>query len=186
MADERKDIGRTDAPDRNPDPITGTPGSHPIGTGVGAAAGGAAGVAAGAAAGAAMGSVVPGPGNIVGGAVGAVVGAVAGGLAAKGSLKRSIRLKRTNTGATSTASVRTIGRVQITTNMLRRIDTDTRRLAATWGNPGTRWKRISNATGTTAAASRRWIGIEPVNPRAMRGIERPSASPARRTAEVTT
>src|SRR5688500_1052112 len=32
MADEREDIGRTDAPDRNPDPITKAPGSHPIGT----------------------------------------------------------------------------------------------------------------------------------------------------------
>ena len=59
--------------DRNPDPITGEPGSHPVGTGLGAAAGGAA---AGAAAGA-----IGGP---VGAAVGAVVGGVAGGLAGKG------------------------------------------------------------------------------------------------------
>jgi uncharacterized protein YcfJ len=58
--------------DTNPDPITGAPGSHPIGTGLGAAAGG---LAAGAAAGA-----VAGP---VGAAVGAVVGAVAGGLGGK-------------------------------------------------------------------------------------------------------
>src|SRR3954463_13774531 len=58
--------------DRNPDPITGAPGSHPIGTGVGAAGAGAAGAAIGA---------VAGP---VGAAVGAVVGAVAGGLAGKG------------------------------------------------------------------------------------------------------
>jgi uncharacterized protein (TIGR02271 family) len=58
--------------DTNPDPITGAPGSHPVGTGVGAAGGGAAG--------AAIGSAV-GP---VGTAVGAVVGAVAGGLAGKG------------------------------------------------------------------------------------------------------
>jgi len=76
MADNRRDVSRTDAPDRNPDPITGTPGSHPVGTGVGAAAAGAAG--------AAIGSVVPGAGTVVGGAVGAVVGAVAGGLAGKG------------------------------------------------------------------------------------------------------
>src|SRR5688572_33242588 len=59
--------------DTNPDPITGEPGAHPIGTGLGAAAGGAA---AGAAAGA-----VGGP---VGAAVGAIVGGVAGGLAGKG------------------------------------------------------------------------------------------------------
>ena len=59
--------------DSNPDPITGAPGSHPVGTGVGAAAGG---MAAGAAAG-----TVAGP---VGTAVGAAVGAVVGGLAGKG------------------------------------------------------------------------------------------------------
>jgi hypothetical protein len=58
---------------RNPDPITGEPGSHPVGTGIGAAAGGAA-------AGAATGSFA-GP---VGTAVGAAVGAVVGGLAGKG------------------------------------------------------------------------------------------------------
>lgn len=59
-------------PDANRDPITGTPGAHPVGTGVGALAGGAA-------AGAAVGTVA-GP---VGTAVGAAVGAVAGGLAGK-------------------------------------------------------------------------------------------------------
>jgi hypothetical protein len=57
--------------DTNPDPITGAPGSHPVGTGIGAAGGGAAGAAIGA---------VAGP---VGAAVGAVVGAVAGGLGGK-------------------------------------------------------------------------------------------------------
>lgn len=57
----------------NRDPITGTPGSHPVGTGVGALAGGAA-------TGAAVGTVA-GP---VGTAIGAAVGAVAGGLAGKG------------------------------------------------------------------------------------------------------
>lgn len=58
--------------DTNPDPITGEPGSHPIGTGVGAAAAGATGAAIGA---------VGGP---VGVAIGAAVGAIAGGLAGKG------------------------------------------------------------------------------------------------------
>lgn len=58
---------------RNPDPITGAPGSHPVGTGLGAAAGGIA-------AGAAVGSVA-GP---VGTAIGAAAGAVVGGLAGKG------------------------------------------------------------------------------------------------------
>lgn len=79
----RTDAGRTDRDrgrDSNPDPITGAPGSHPIGTGVGAAGGGAAGAAAGAA----IGSVVPGIGTVVGGVVGAVVGATGGGLAGKG------------------------------------------------------------------------------------------------------
>jgi hypothetical protein len=56
----------------NPDPITGEPGSHPIGTGVGAASGGAAGASIGA---------VGGP---IGAAVGAVVGAVAGAYAGHG------------------------------------------------------------------------------------------------------
>jgi len=61
--------------DRNAhrDPITGAPGSHPVGTGLGAAAGG---LAAGAAAG-----TVAGP---VGTVVGAAVGAIAGGLAGNG------------------------------------------------------------------------------------------------------
>src|SRR4030095_2632711 len=57
--------------DANRDPITGTPGAHPVGTGVGAAGGAAAGAAIGA---------VAGP---VGAAVGLVVGAVTGGLAGK-------------------------------------------------------------------------------------------------------
>lgn len=70
--------------DANPDPITGAPGSHPVGTGLGAAAGGAAGVAAGAAAGAAIGATTTGPAAPIGAVVGAVVGAVAGGLAGKG------------------------------------------------------------------------------------------------------
>jgi len=69
-----RDVDRTDR-DANPDPITGTPGSHPVSTGVGAAAAGAAG--------AAIGSVVPGIGTAIGGVVGAVVGAVGGGLAGK-------------------------------------------------------------------------------------------------------
>jgi hypothetical protein len=61
----------------NPDPITGAPGSHPVGTGVGAAGGGLAGAAIGAA--------VGGP---IGGVVGGAVGAVSGGLAGKGVAER--------------------------------------------------------------------------------------------------
>ena len=57
--------------DANRDPITGAPGSHPVGTGVGAAVGG---IAAGAAAGSVAGPV----GTVVGAAVGAVVGGLAG------------------------------------------------------------------------------------------------------------
>ncbi|WP_143325922.1 hypothetical protein [Vandammella animalimorsus] len=60
--------------DANPDPITGEPGAHPVGTGVGAAGG--------AAAGAAIGTMVAGP---VGTLVGGVIGAVSGGLAGKGA-----------------------------------------------------------------------------------------------------
>jgi uncharacterized protein (TIGR02271 family) len=62
----------SESKDSNRDPITGAPGSHPVGTGVGAAGGGAAGAAIGS---------VAGP---VGTVAGAVIGAVAGGLAGKG------------------------------------------------------------------------------------------------------
>lgn len=58
--------------DANLDPITGAPGSHPIGTGLGAAGGGTTG--------ALIGAMVGGP---VGAVVGAAVGSVAGGLAGK-------------------------------------------------------------------------------------------------------
>src|ERR1700712_2744344 len=57
----------------NKDPLSGTPGAHPVGVGVGAAAGGMA-------AGAAIGTVA-GP---LGTAVGAAVGAIVGGLRGKG------------------------------------------------------------------------------------------------------
>jgi phage tail tape-measure protein len=59
-------------PERNPDPLTGAAGSHPIGTGVGAGGG--------ALAGAVIGTAVAGP---VGTAIGGVVGAVVGGFAGK-------------------------------------------------------------------------------------------------------
>jgi len=58
--------------DANRDPITKTPGAHPVGTGIGAVGGATAGAAIGA---------VGGP---VGAAVGLVAGAVVGGLAGKG------------------------------------------------------------------------------------------------------
>ena len=57
--------------DANRDPITGAPGSHPVGTGLGALLGGAA-------AGAAAGTVVGPVGTVIGAAVGAVVGGLAG------------------------------------------------------------------------------------------------------------
>ncbi len=64
-----------DNPDRdtNPDPLTGEPGSHPVGTGAGTAGGGLTGAAVGAA--------IAGP---VGAAVGAVVGGVAGAYSGRG------------------------------------------------------------------------------------------------------
>lgn len=71
---------KTNDSSENRDSLSGTPGSHPVGTGVGAATGGLAGGAAGAAAGAAAGS----PGGPVGAVAGIAVGAVAGGLAGKG------------------------------------------------------------------------------------------------------
>lgn len=75
MATERRETKEVHVEgDANRDPITGTPGSHPVGTGLGAGAVGAA--AAGAAVGLGAGPV--------GAAIGAAVGAVAGGLAGKG------------------------------------------------------------------------------------------------------
>jgi hypothetical protein len=72
MNKQEQTLGYDDnSPDQNRDPLTGTPGAHPVGTGVGAAGG--------AAAGAALGSMA-GP---LGAVVGIVAGAVAGGLAGK-------------------------------------------------------------------------------------------------------
>ncbi|MEK7953268.1 hypothetical protein [Luteolibacter soli] len=56
---------------QNPDPLTGEPGSHPLGTGLGAAGGAAAGAAIGA---------LAGP---VGLTIGGAIGAIAGGLGGK-------------------------------------------------------------------------------------------------------
>lgn len=75
MTNPSMDNDRTKSANR--DPITGAPGSHPVGTGIGAATGG---IAGGIGAGALAGSM----GGPVGTAIGAVVGAVAGGLAGKG------------------------------------------------------------------------------------------------------
>ncbi len=63
----------TNDPKRNSDPITGEPGSHPVGTGVGAAGGGLTGAAVGAA--------IGGP---AGAAIGALVGGVAGAFGGRG------------------------------------------------------------------------------------------------------
>lgn len=61
-----------DQNDANRDPISGEPGSHPLGTGVGAVGAGTVGTV--------IGGVVGGP---IGAVVGAVVGSVVGGLAGK-------------------------------------------------------------------------------------------------------
>ncbi len=61
----------------NADPITGEPGSHPVGTGLGAASAGVAGLA--------IGGVIGGPiGAPIGAAIGGLAGAIGGGLAGKG------------------------------------------------------------------------------------------------------
>ena len=63
-------INRTVVVNDNADPITGEPGSHPIGTAIGGTGGAAAGAAIGA---------IGGPlGMLIGGAIGAIVGGVAG------------------------------------------------------------------------------------------------------------
>ncbi|WP_035987922.1 hypothetical protein [Leptolyngbya sp. KIOST-1] len=72
MSINNNDLDPNLNPDRNPDPVTGEPGSHPVGTGVGAAGAGVIGTAVGVIAG--------GP---IGGAIGAVVGSAAGGLLGK-------------------------------------------------------------------------------------------------------
>ncbi len=65
-----KDIDSAEAKAMNRDPITGSPGSHPIGTGIG--------TTGGAVAGAAIGSFAGPLGTAIGGVVGAIVGAAAG------------------------------------------------------------------------------------------------------------
>lgn len=70
MKNEDNKLNRKDK-SRNPDPITGAPGSHPVGTGLGAAAGGAA-------TGAAVGTFAGPVGTLAGAAVGAVVGGLVG------------------------------------------------------------------------------------------------------------
>lgn len=73
--DEVKNMSAEAKEDLNADPITGEPGSHPVGTGIGAAGGAAAGAAIGA---------IAGPlGALIGGAIGAVVGGGAGSAAAE-------------------------------------------------------------------------------------------------------
>ncbi len=69
MVTER-DLEKQEARDMHRDPITGAPGSHPLGTGIGAAGAGVAG--------AAVGSVVGPIGTVIGGVVGAVVGGLLG------------------------------------------------------------------------------------------------------------
>ncbi len=73
MNEEQSENTQSTQPHTNPDPLTGEPGSHPIGTGVGTAGGGITG--------AAIGAVVGGP---VGAAVGAVVGGVVGAYSGRG------------------------------------------------------------------------------------------------------
>ncbi len=70
MATQNMSKNKHGEPDLNPDPITGSSGSHPIGTGIGAASGAASGAAVGA---------IGGPiGAIIGGISGAIVGGLIG------------------------------------------------------------------------------------------------------------
>ena len=71
IRERRAEESECNNPARNPDSITGQPGSHPVGTGVGTAAGAAAGGAAGAAV---AGPVGAGIGIVAGGIAGAVTG----------------------------------------------------------------------------------------------------------------
>lgn len=79
MTDKTLSVNEKRDADANRDPITGSPGSHPIGVGVGAVVGGvAAGIGSGAALGAMTGTVVGPVGTVIGAAVGAIVGGLAG------------------------------------------------------------------------------------------------------------
>ncbi len=71
MTDAEKQERKEEARDLNRDPISGTPGAHPVGVGVGGTAGG---IAAGALAGTVFGPL----GTLIGAAAGVLVGAVAG------------------------------------------------------------------------------------------------------------
>ena len=66
-----RDLKAADDERLNRDPISGTPGAHPVGVGIGAALGGAS-------AGALAGTIVGPVGTVVGAAVGAIVGGLAG------------------------------------------------------------------------------------------------------------
>lgn len=68
--DVRDSIKKQEAKDANRDPITGAPGSHPVGTGVGAAVAGTAGAALGAMAGPAGALAGAAIGSAIGGAIG--------------------------------------------------------------------------------------------------------------------
>ncbi|TSB22716.1 hypothetical protein FOR85_08560 [Psychrobacter sp. YGAH215] len=70
-----KHMSKESREDLNADPITGEPGSHPIGTGIGGVGG--------AAAGAAIGTMAGPLGTLIGGAIGAIVGGGVGHAAAE-------------------------------------------------------------------------------------------------------
>lgn len=72
---EVKNMSEEAREDLNADPITGEPGSHPVGTGIGGIGG--------AAAGAAIGTMAGPLGTLIGGAIGAIVGGGAGHAAAE-------------------------------------------------------------------------------------------------------
>ncbi|HEY0334919.1 MAG TPA: hypothetical protein VGC74_14615 [Stenotrophomonas sp.] len=71
MSTEKHQHDEIEARDQNRDPLTGAPGSHPVGVGLGGAAGG---VAAGALAGTVFGPI----GTLIGAAAGVIAGAAAG------------------------------------------------------------------------------------------------------------
>lgn len=72
MSENVKRVDNLDDDAANRDPLTGEPGSHPVGTGVGATGGGVAGTV--------VGGLVGGP---IGAVVGAAIGSTLGGLAGK-------------------------------------------------------------------------------------------------------
>ena len=147
--------------DLNRDPITGAPGSHPVGVGVGGVAGGAA---AGALAGTMFGPI----GTLIGAAAGVVVGAAAG----KGVAERIDPTGETEYWRDEYKNRPYVGRHVATSTATTRLPMALAcRLARTRpAAPGTIRRTNCSAAGTAHATPPRWRGTRPAARYAIPGI----------------